>query len=1488
MNHSNKSASYDNASDSPYSLRPTASIYAVNDQRSNPDTTAGGPRYTSTPSDSNHALSSSPSLTDRRQDIPPQSSPAALQGPSITELTPTAVQNYSGFGGNGDPTYPPIRPPIGENGPREIGRPNIIEETNDVIAKWDAFDRQRQRHNDPASTGPIQVIDRITVATFHLPAQERFVGLASSNTVLDPASFADPEHQVHSLDGDMESSNDSPQQCRLLSKREVNRRLNAQFAGMGYDREPSAGPEPAAGRYTQGPKGPALTAAVVRLPPSSQVGARGTMRLTSLSAVVVSAGSPYQVSARDTPLMTYPPVVLHRPSPAQATSIHSVELPVELTPRDMRYLEYVLAGRLSPDDPADWVRRTIADLERQGSARPVGHLVYPYQWKHLLCNGSESGGRTEGKATRASLEAGAGEAGGLVITDAGQPSQGDLVLEKGEPDTTPPGSAEPAVRCTAGPDPSTTQHRRTRRGGRRQRTSSALTPSVVAGGGSHNSCGAQAPSPSPAPPAESEPVRVELSGSRGECTAHLLPQQRQDRPQGAAHEASEDNSGGSMPDGELLDRPADGRRRRRGRRKGAMSPPSSTAGGAGGDNPRGVQPASLEAAAASCGSTDHGPGTLQALGEGAAASCGSTGHGTPASVSATPIRQVQKNMKTLSMRREFQGKRNTRRRALSVMPSERGLTVSVISGQRGRRGRRVETAGRLSPSGLHLPRLGTADFSRLGQSLARMGAKGTVSSRTGEYSHFGAGAWGDSEAVQGKAEEQAGLVAEPCLRHSGAAGTESWAARRKKRREGARWPVRPEEVGTVMQARSQAAPPMDSEADLGMGERMVLTGTRGDRDGNEKRRMLPICEVEEVGTEEQVAATDVPTSIEAWVVGGERGQMVTVTVDDWGEMGKITDGMGVGVFPELAVGLALRRSAGPGRMPTIRLVERDGIDLPKHSWPTSWDGLVEHVGKGGFFRRAAALRGGMNPDEARQLLANTTLDETLPWPEIDRLLADLRSGIPVAQEELQAPIGRIAQALTGSFPLQQYEVLAALLASLPRDATIGTVVTPARLAATAVEALKSRPVPAELQEWVTSANYASIRFHHLSPNLFGLDPHLTSELRAQLEDAVVNRILNMVPAIKDHTHFRMQDMRDDIRLEINYKSVQANTLFSATMVLPSGQWVKDLVQGTVSMGGSSFCTITPVDLYVETALSPVDQQVLRALQTALGVDSTTFRLMMDASFSAACLCDVRTRDASVRYVPNGARKTMEHVDPGSPESSILITLDGKNLMLARRTETRLALRVGLLSVGFNVMQCPHQAQQRVLKRQEQANLRERRQGTMVDTSILLIGPLPKGTIAASVAHSGAKMAEMRYQMHSICKNELQTRDARLVGKYEKDRNSPMFLYLEWSSPAGAQQFLGRVDQQQTPPGFQQLMRSLTGDKQVEAWSSSLLAETLATADEKDFKYMMAQGQAHACPLPPPPPYMPPPPAPQEQGGGMAGHGTGSAAGGPDNPGGVQH
>ncbi len=43
------------------------------------------------------------------------------------------------------------------------------------------------------------------------------------------------------------------------------------------------------------------------------------------------------------------------------------------------------------------------------------------------------------------------------------------------------------------------------------------------------------------------------------------------------------------------------------------------------------------------------------------------------------------------------------------------------------------------------------------------------------------------------------------------------------------------------------------------------------------------------------------------------------------------------------------------------------------------------------------------------------------------------------------------------------------------------------------------------------------------------------------------------------------------------------------------------------------------------------------------------------------------------------------------------------------------------------------------------------------------------------------------------------------------------------------------------PVIQQLLGSLAGDTLVQAWSCSLLAETLATADERNLKKLMSQG-----------------------------------------------
>ena len=819
----------------------------------------------------------------------------------------------------------------------------------------------------------------------------------------------------------------------------------------------------------------------------------------------------------------------------------------------------------------------------------------------------------------------------------------------------------------------------------------------------------------------------------------------------------------------------------------------------------------------------------------------------------------------------------------------------MVHTTRGRRGRWVETVAQLPPAparGLRLALLGTEHLSGVGKALVQMGAKGLVSERSSGHRHSVHGTGG---ALQADTLARPTVVSSPPS--GGDVSNASWAERNKRQRRAAPRQTCSELEGgekrDLETGRERAVP--DTRVDLEE-DSDTSTEVKGPVSENVVRTdgtaEGPWIQMEGKGREEQIEEAEA-TSIATWVAKGDLRQPVTITLSDWEAMQEL----GMGIFPDLVVGLALRRCAGPSLLPTIRLTEWDGTDLPKRDWPTAWSDLVEHVRKGGAFRTTAVLRGGMDPSEAQRLLDATIFNGALQWEEIDRFLVQVRSGVPIPESDMRKDSARLAQALSGCIALQQWDALSTMLGTLPSDVTSGFALTPARLAALYVEISRRNLALAATPAWVSAASYVELRVHHLSPSTFGCDPRRTKELRGQLEDAITNRILSLLPALKDHAGFRLQDLRGDIRLEISYKAIQVNDLFSATLVLPTGPWIDDLIQGKVSMGGNSFCTMAPVDLYVETELSPVDQQVLRALRNALGMDSKTFRLLLNEAFTAACLGDARTREATVHFTSTGnsSRRTMEHVAPGSPESSILVTLDGTNLILARRNHTRLPLQLGPVTIGFNVMQCPHQAQQITLKRRDHASLRLRSPGSIVPHPVILLGPLPKGLISEEVTHSGARMADLRYQLQRVCGTDISTRDARLVGRYDKDR-SPMFVYLEWSSAAEAQTFAARVDKEQTPQGFNTIMRSLLGDKQVPCWSCCLLAEVLAVADEKTLKTLMSHGEAHPCPLPPPlPPPPPPPPLPPPQymappGDGEAAVGTGSVVGSPDkdNPAMAQH
>jgi hypothetical protein len=197
----------------------------------------------------------------------------------------------------------------------------------------------------------------------------------------------------------------------------------------------------------------------------------------------------------------------------------------------------------------------------------------------------------------------------------------------------------------------------------------------------------------------------------------------------------------------------------------------------------------------------------------------------------------------------------------------------------------------------------------------------------------------------------------------------------------------------------------------------------------------------------------------------------------------------------------------------------------------------------------------------------------------------------------------------------------------------------------------------------------------------------------------------------------------DPKIQMAGKGAPRSTVFGVLGRLPKNE---EHV-GVKSLGGRSFCTIAPADFHVETELSDNDHRLLRNIHNALGVDDATFRPILDLALGTALRGDVRSREDTVHWTQTGGgKRTMEHVSPDSPDSRMLVTMDLMRLLMARRLSTTLALQLGPVTVTITLMRCPPHVFHSVLAPRDPAALRLRFRGTITDSAILLMGPLPKG------------------------------------------------------------------------------------------------------------------------------------------------------------------
>ena len=1076
---------YDNSPPFPYSIHNSSLISGTIDQFPTAAPTAGGPLRTSRSSGPTFTLSLSPLLADLRQEISPSNTvtsntTAKREHTRITAQTHPVRRNTSEFDGAGDHRFPPIRPPI----THDRSRPDLTESLDTALSAWCQRNPPRQWQvfeGQQASIRLQQLLDSFNTAPANTDAlaQGPFPELPRSGSTFDPQSLRDPEHQVYTIDDDEQTLDDQTKWGRLLSKRETNRRLNAHSAGIERAANPSCD--------QQVSDRPCITAPVTPAP-------------TRAAPLQLAR----QVGDRPPPQVTMTPAIVVTPSPRPW---HVIQAYCE-TPKDLRYLDMVLDGRLTPDDLYGWVRRTISSLEGRCVLRQMGEGPDIRGCPYLLLPPPVEPGPAADHRVSTFCEQG-DSTQSLMVTACAR-------VEKQPPVRRPDLTSEEVLNEAGSAHGSaTTRHRRARRNSRKQRSSFPLAPAAMTNDATLT---VQMPLDPPLPDAVELEVRQVL--------------------------------GDSEPD-----RRARRRRRPKRKEKRLTRPPPPAVEGAGGVNSRGVQLKSAAEATSARKYTVHGPRQPPAPPEEASAppASATTDHGTWTSEGAAPSVPEQSaagppiappkeaatssaptnhetwnavsvgmevsEQGTLSERREFRRKRARGR----VRPTENML----VSGTSGRKGRRFFTGtyvGARPPPGteaaLHLPRLGATSMGGVGKELARMGARGLVSERCGEYDHYkqasARAVWTEEQVmVEVPAESREMPVS---LDHR-VISNASWAERNGRLRKGAPCPARggrgeatdqameqkcnqlitgtdsdrksemrtaahwlgsakevtkdgteegsrprtekggrAELVGTPGISETEQEPARRTELVLGSWKRgesarpgygtgvdsaearvaaETLAGSqtvpsslgggdvwkasraqRNNRHGNEAsglaccgREDTTVPVVDWPGSAEggfndgtdahrrirvgessiETRTETVAASVMSWVKRGALQQRVNIMLSDWENM----EALGMGTFPDLVVGFALRRCTGSGQLRTILVVGQDGTDLPRGAWPASWSDLVEHVRIGGFFRTTAVLRGGMEPAEAQQLLDATRFTESLKWDEIDQFLAQVRSGTPI-------------------------------------------------------------------------------------------------------------------------------------------------------------------------------------------------------------------------------------------------------------------------------------------------------------------------------------------------------------------------------------------------------------------------------------------------------------------------------------------------------------
>ena len=571
-----------------------------------------------------------------------------------------------------------------------------------------------------------------------------------------------------------------------------------------------------------------------------------------------------------------------------------------------------------------------------------------------------------------------------------------------------------------------------------------------------------------------------------------------------------------------------------------------------------------------------------------------------------------------------------------------------------------------------------------------------------------------------------------------------------------------------------------------------------------------------------------------------------------------------GTSLDLVVSLRLRELLGRSVLDRLTPMTAEAFTLDRHSWPTSWEDFVSSVVAGIHFRVEPRERGGMDPARQAELAALRFPDD-LDWPLLDRGYLMVRS--QEALPDNYPPVYRKrAELLAEATQLYQWEQMA----RLPTGNNHGEC-TPARMAALLVLLARKQggrvrtPPP-----WVNEGaggQIIELRFNSVPPPA---DLPTGGGPTEFLKDWLLIRLVGSFPALgtilsrAEGNGVDYRWVRSKIRIDGDLDALQE---FSMTAILPYGPWVGDLVSRRVSIEGS-YCTVAPFGTHIEVPLSPEDNTIFRCIRLSLGLNSSDSLDLLEDGFSRAIpggfiSCRFTTVLSTVSG-GKGRRRTFSHFPPEDERASTLFTIGAENLLIARRRQLQVALRLGVdgqYPVTLRVLLPP--PPQRVLHMMLESlgtpPLRLRVRGALFASDRVLLGPLPAGWLTGKVDfYSEVAQESLRREIATLCQVHLNTEGLQFVGRREPAKNrrtrsdpSPLFIYLEFPGVNEARAFGTRADDGSLPGEFLAFWEAYIGT-QPTVWSSMVLLEALEVVAPDKWASLMERGKTSPCPLPPPP------------------------------------